>query len=101
MGKSVCGPRYRLLESVRSTHSQDGAIVLDVRKGLIYKLNLVGSRVLELLKCKSELLEASITDQISNEFGISPEVAAQDLQEFLRILVRHQLVERLTSEIAL
>jgi hypothetical protein len=41
---------YRVSDSVRSTHGQDGAIVLDIRQGQMFNLNFVGSRILELLK---------------------------------------------------
>ena len=43
----------RFLTGVRSTHGQDGAIVLDVRQGQMFNLNFVGSRILELLKAGS------------------------------------------------
>ena len=41
---------FRLSEQVRSTHNQDGAVVLDILHGQMFRLNLVGSRMLELLK---------------------------------------------------
>jgi hypothetical protein len=82
---------YRLSDTVRSTHSQDGAIVLDVRQGQIFNVNFVGSRILELLKSGST--ESAIGEQISREFGVSRELAENDLREFLRHLKKSQLVE--------
>ena len=38
---------FRLSEQVRSTHNQDGAVVLDILHGQMFRLNLVGSRMLE------------------------------------------------------
>lgn len=82
---------YRLSDTVRSTHSQDGAIVLDVRQGQMFNINFVGSRILELLK--SESTESEIVDQISHEFSVSRELAENDVREFLQALKKCHLVE--------
>ena len=41
---------YTVSEAIRSTHGEDGAIVLDIRQGQMFNLNFVGSRILELLE---------------------------------------------------
>jgi hypothetical protein len=82
---------YRVSGTVRSTHSQDGAIVLDIRQGQIFNLNFVGSRILELLKTGSS--ESAIVAQISREFGVSQDLAEKDVREFLQNLTKCHLVE--------
>ena len=82
---------YRVANTVRSTHSQDGAIVLDVRQGQIFNLNFVGSRILELLKSGST--ESVIVDQISREFSVTRDLAANDVRNFLHNLKKCHLVE--------
>jgi hypothetical protein len=82
---------YRLSETVRSTHNQDGAIVLDVRQGQIFHLNFVGSLILGLIKSGSA--ESAIVDQISREFNVSQDLAENDVREFLQSLKQCQLVE--------
>src|SRR5580658_170707 len=82
---------YRVSDTVRSTHNQDGAIVLDVRQGQMFNLNFVGSRILELLKSGSP--ESVIVDEIGREFGVGRELAENDVREFLRNLKKYQLVE--------
>jgi hypothetical protein len=82
---------YRLSDTVRSTHNQDGAIVLDVRQGQMFNLNFVGSRILELLKRGST--ESAIVDQISNEFSVTRDLAKNDVREFLKNLQKCHLVE--------
>jgi len=82
---------YRVSNTVRSTHSQDGAIILDVRQGQIFNLNFVGSRILELLKSGST--ESAILDEISREFDVSRNVAENDVREFLQNLKKCHLVE--------
>jgi hypothetical protein len=86
---------YRVSNTVRSTHNQDGAIVLDVRQGQMFNVNFVGSRILELLKSGST--ESEIVDEIGREFGVGRELAENDVREFLRNLEKCQLVEERES----
>ena len=81
---------YRVSEGVRSTHGQDGAIVLDVQQGQMFNLNCVGSRILELLESGSA--EADIVNVISREFNASSEVVENDVREFIEALRKHKLV---------
>lgn len=76
---------------VRSTHSQDGAVVLDIRHGLMFNLNFVGSRILELLEQGHP--ESQIAEKVSREFGVAREIAEADVREFLDSLQKHRLVE--------
>ena len=86
---------YRVSNTVRTTHNQDGAIVLDVRQGQMFNVNFVGSRILELLKSGST--ESSIVDEIGREFGVRRELAENDVREFLQSLKTCQLVEERES----
>jgi hypothetical protein len=88
---------YRLSATVRSTHSQDGAIVLDVQQGQMFNLNFVGSRIFELLKSGST--ESAIVDQISREFGVSRELVEKDVRDFLHNLEKRHLVEEHESAV--
>ena len=90
---------YRISDTVRSTHNQDGAIVLDVRLGQMFNLNIVGSRILELLK--TGYTESGIVDEIHREFGVSRDLAENDVREFLRNLKKCHLVEEQESGTAL
>jgi hypothetical protein len=82
---------YRTAESVRSTHGQDGAVVLDIRQGQMFNLNLVGSQILELLQAGSD--EPRIVDEICQKFAVSREVAQSDVREFIECLKEHHLLE--------
>ena len=86
---------YRVSDTLRSTHNQDGAIVLDVRQGQMFNLNFVGSRILELLKSGST--ESAIVDEISREFSVRRELAENDVREFLQNLKKCQLAEELEA----
>ena len=83
-------PMYRVSDGVRSTHGQDGAIVLDVHQGQMFNMNLVGSRILELLENGSA--EPDIVNVISSDFNTSKEVVENDVREFIESLKKHKLV---------
>jgi Coenzyme PQQ synthesis protein D (PqqD) len=82
---------HKISNSVRSTHGQDGAIVLDVQQGQIFNLNPVGSRILELLEQGSS--EAEIVNTISREFSADIDMVRDDVQEFLRTLKAYKLLK--------
>jgi hypothetical protein len=81
---------YRVSDTVRSAHGQDGAIVLDVRQGQMFNLNLAGSRILELLK--TGCAEADIVNRVSQEFEASREIVENDFREFIGALETLELV---------
>lgn len=81
----------KVSKQVRSTHNLDGAVVLDIRQGQMFRLNLVGSRMLELLK--QGYSETRIAEDISREFDAAREVVETDLREFLVHLEKHNLLE--------
>ena len=89
---------YRVPGTVRSTHNQDGAIVLDVRQGQMFNVNFVGSRILKLLK--GGCTESGIVDEICREFGVGRELAENDVREFLQALKKCRLVEEQKSGVA-
>lgn len=86
---------HKVSDAVRSTHGQDGAIVLDVQQGQMFNLNLVGSRILELLERGS--VESEIVAIVSREFHAAPHLVEQDLREFLETLKSHNLIKDRTS----
>jgi hypothetical protein len=81
---------HKVSDSVRSTHGQDGAIVLDIQQGQMFNLNLVGSRILELLESGST--DEQIVDVISREFSVDIETVRKDVAEFLEELKAHKLL---------
>lgn len=78
-------------EHVRKTYSPDGGIVLDVQHGRMFTLNLIGSKILELLD--RQYTVAQIAAELSREYGIDAGMAARDVREFLDLLEKHRLIE--------
>jgi hypothetical protein len=81
---------FRVSEHVRATHGADGAIVLDILHGQMFRLNFVASRILELLKQGST--EAEISEHLGREFGIDGTTADADVREFFETLEKHHLL---------
>ena len=81
----------KIADGVRSTHERDGAVVLDIHHGQMFTLNIVGSKILEMMKLGRA--ETKIVEAISREFGIRSDIVARDVREFLECLEKHRLVE--------
>lgn len=86
---------YRVAEGVRSTHGQDGAVVLDIRQGQMFNLNFVGSKILRLIENGSS--QPEIVDEIAREFGVSRQLAEQDVEHFFETLTKHRLIKSADS----
>jgi hypothetical protein len=82
----------KLSEQLRSTHNQDGAVVLDVAQGKMFGLNPVASRILELLR--KGLTELQIQAEVSREFCADIEIVRKDVDEFLLRLATLGLIRR-------
>ena len=80
----------KLADELRSTHNQDGAIALDIRAGLMFRMNPVGSRIFELLR--SGKSEPEIVEFVTQEFSAERSTVADDVREFLARLEQHRLV---------
>jgi hypothetical protein len=75
---------YTASNTLRTTQSEDGMIVLDVHQGRIFRLNTVASLVLKRLQEGQP--ESLIVDEISEEFCTRSEVVERDVCELLRAL---------------
>ena len=88
---------YRLSETVRSTHDQDGAIVLDIKRGRMLRLNVTASLIFERLRQGQG--QSQIVEGVAQQFGISREIVRADVTEFLKLLEQQGLVDTKHVEI--
>ena len=65
--------------------------MLDIRQGQMFNLNLVGSRILELLATGTT--ESAIVDEISQKFEVKRDLAESDVREFIESLKQHRVLE--------
>lgn len=82
---------YRVPEAVRVTHQQDGAVVLDLRRGQMFSLNLVGSKIVQLLAIGRDV--PTIQREISRQFGLDEQIVRSDVGEFIEALCKCNLLE--------
>jgi hypothetical protein len=77
-------------DTLRSTQTEDGRIVLDIRRGQMFSLNVVGSRILELIEHRWD--EARIAEEISRSYAMSIEVVRTDVHDFIKALRQHEIL---------
>lgn len=81
--------------AIRKTETQDGAVLLDVERGQMYCLNLVGSKILELIASGCD--EREIIDRLSAVYGAKNGGVRADVREFIETMRKHGIVDRRVS----
>ncbi len=81
----------RISETIRRTETQDGGILLDVHHGQMFSLNLVGAKILELLRQGYD--EPRITEEISRAYQIDRNTVQRDVVEFIENLQKHHILQ--------
>ncbi len=81
----------RLSDTIRRTETADGGILLDVHHGQMFSLNIVGTKILELMQRGYD--EAGIADEISRNYGADKEVVRADVVEFIQMLRKHHILQ--------
>ena len=77
-------------ERIRSTHTADGGIVLDIDKGRVFSLNSSASAIFQ--RMETGWSEDRIVAELVRLYGIPAEVAKRDLHEFRETLKVHTLL---------
>jgi hypothetical protein len=82
---------FRISDTIRQTQTVDGGVLLDVRHGQMFCLNLVGARILELMQRGYD--ESRIADEISRDYGVSRELVRIDVHDFIEHLQKHHILQ--------
>jgi hypothetical protein len=82
---------FTISDAVRSTRTEDGCVLLDIRQGRILGLNPVGSNIFELLQRGFD--QSQIADTISKEFGVDIQTVRADVQAFVETLRGHNILQ--------
>ena len=69
---------------------EEEAVVLDVKKGVLYPLNAVGARVWDL--CDGDRSTEAIAETIVAEFDADPDAIRRDVHAFIADLAQAGLV---------
>jgi len=80
---------------VRSTYSEDGAVLLDIRKGLCYSLNPVAARIWSTVEASPSGVDLrGLVEVMETLYKISHEQLERDITEYLSKLEPIGLVQR-------
>jgi hypothetical protein len=79
--------RWEVSPDVRATYSEDGAVLLDIDKGLCYSLNVVGSRIWVAIESQPGIHLESILDSLQRDFQVAREQLRTDAEEYLSTLL--------------
>lgn len=71
-------------ETIRRLSNIDGGVLLDLRRGKLLRVNVVGTKVLDLLEQGNS--QTQIAEKLSAEFQIALSDAEADVSEFLASL---------------
>lgn len=75
---------------IRSIRNADGGIVLDIDRGLMFRLNPLGALILEAIAKGCTQIE--IGKEIARQFSIGEETAVADVREFVKSIEQHGIV---------
>jgi hypothetical protein len=81
-----------LSNTVRRTQTPDGGILLDIEQGQIFALNVIGSKILDLVEAGHD--EAQIAEQLSTTCGMDINTVRVDVRDFLEALSKHSILQR-------
>jgi hypothetical protein len=74
-------------ETIRRVANADGGVVLDLRRGAMFRVNPLGARVLDLLDEGNS--PAQIAETLSAEFAVALSDVQADVTEFVESLKAH------------
>lgn len=82
----------RISNTIRRRETADGGILLDIHHGQMFSLNLLGTKILELIHCGHD--ESSIIEEISDHYGADKDAVRADVSNFISILEDHHILSR-------
>jgi hypothetical protein len=85
------GIEMKIIEHIRTTITQDGAVLMDIQGGHMVTLNPIGSIIWQQLS--DGRTPEQIATRLASEFGIPQEQASADVNEFLEQLEAQHLIE--------
>jgi coenzyme PQQ synthesis protein D (PqqD) len=81
----------QLSTTMRRTKTEDGGVLLDVRLGRIFSLNVVGFRILDLLEKGFDT--AQIATEVSEAYAMNLETVRADVCEFIELLSEQHILQ--------
>ncbi len=92
--KTDANARWLVSPDVRATYTEDGAVLLDIGKGLCYSLNVVGARMwLTIDASQTGITLDGIVGALETHFNVPRQELETDIAEYLDKLERMALVQ--------
>jgi len=86
---------WRISPEVRATYSEDGAVLLDINKGLCYGLNPVAARIwITIETSQAGITLDGIVDALETQFKVPREKLGDDIGKYLSKLEHMGLVQK-------
>jgi coenzyme PQQ synthesis protein D (PqqD) len=82
---------FRISNTVRSTSTADGCVLLDIHHGRILGLNVVASLVFDMLR--RGLDQNQIADEISRKFDVSVNDVRADVFQLIETLQKYNILQ--------
>jgi Coenzyme PQQ synthesis protein D (PqqD) len=82
--------RFRASPAVRASVSDDGLVLLDVRRGLVLASNPIGARIWQLIE--ERRTTAEIARQLVDDYRVPSDRARRDVSTFIAALVGRGLL---------
>ena len=93
--KTDIDARWAISPDVRATYSEDGAVLLDINKGVCYSLNPVASRIwLTIESCPPGITLDGIVGALGTHYGTPYQQLLADTEECLHSLRQLGLAHR-------
>lgn len=93
--KTDSNAKWLVSPDVRSTYSEDGAVLLDIQKGLCYSLNPVAARVWSTVEASTSGVDLrGLVDVMETHYKVSHEELERDINECLFKLEDMGLLQR-------
>jgi hypothetical protein len=93
--KTDANTMWSVSPDVRSTYSEDGAVLLDIKKGLCYSLNAVAARVWSTVEASpSGIGLRGLVEVMQTHYKVSQDELERDVDECLAKLETMGLVQR-------
>jgi hypothetical protein len=89
--RSLIHSMRAISNTIRSTQTPDGAILLDIERGQMFCVNGIGSKILELLGAGCD--ERQIVDQVSAAYSADIDQVRADVNDFLETLTVHHILK--------
>ena len=74
-------------DSIRRVANADGGVVMDLRRGTMFRVNPLGAKVLDLIDMGNSPTE--IAEKLSAEFNVPLNDVHADVEEFIESLKIH------------